>query len=310
MVLMAITPDPSFWGNICYYEIKHSRKGSRLRKVVSLFFCIALAASLCLEGQARPPLSSGFFRALQQVTGINWLGRTVTEKILEKQLSKLSPVGRISCKVKLYSVFDLAHGKAKRVACQGRELKIYKQYRLSAFSVATITPIWFELKPKIRPKEPLVFDFSFKMTEADLNQSFLANAEKLQNLRIKALGLTKTPLQVLNPTVTLMESALITQAQLHVAGAEVDQLVPIVLKTEPVLQDARLLLTNTALESTQPLAGYGALLQDYVNKNSLHWHQTPTYQLKWSQFRLGHGQIEATGQGVFSPQNPYSQSHH
>jgi hypothetical protein len=216
-------------------------------------------------------IGSKFSRTLQTVTGINFLTEVVANQtskiILQRKLG-----GKVRVKIKTYSLTDLIAGKVKAVAVDVDQAKL-KGVGLGDLSVASQNPIWFNYRKKngaIGLKAPTML-----FMRAELSQEQIAEALKtprlvasMSGLKLDLPGLGEQQLEVMQPSVQIVDDQIKLEATLVTKGASVETGVPIKISARPKLVgDSKIMLEDLQVEGPDIIEPdkFAQFAQDLLN---------------------------------------------
>jgi hypothetical protein len=197
---------------------------------------------------AKPPfpISNGFSRGLQTVTGVRFITGKIAEGAIAKELTPQFQ-RRPKVKLKLYSAGDLAAGKLKQITVSGQHLVLGVPF--TQLTLTSQDPIWLKLASKPRLRMPVRASFEGLLTEADLNAMLKAQPTKLK-IKLPAFG--EQTLLALNPTVQLDNNTLKLNTRLSVPGGSLDTALPLAMEGQlrPNAERNRLVWQNLKLSSS------------------------------------------------------------
>ena len=112
-----------------------------MKKFLWLFICIlaicpkVLANNLCATNYE---LTSGWSRIFSNISGSNFIHKTILEQVLEKQLER-NLIGKFDVRIKSFSTADLKDGKFKELSATGENIIIDK-LEVSKISINSLCP--------------------------------------------------------------------------------------------------------------------------------------------------------------------------
>jgi hypothetical protein len=217
------------------------------------------SAKSTVELKQKPnfPVSNGFSRGLQTVTGMRFLVRKVAEGAIAHELTPQFH-RRPKVRLYLYSAGDLKAGKLAGVTVSGQHLTLGVPF--TQLVMASQNPIWINLKGKPRLRQPVRVAFTGLMTEPDMNNTL---AKQPTQVKLKLPGLGEQTLLAVKPTVRFKADTIQMKTLLTVPGASLDTALPIAMegqlrpnKEQNKLVWSNLTLTSAALQTPELVADF------------------------------------------------------
>src|SRR5574344_1195096 len=165
----------------------------RLIILLSMIFLASPALANCEYSDLCAPnaygLSSKSSQILSNVTGATFIGQTVAQSIIKKQLKKATKE-RFSVKVKGYSVQDLKNGKFKYLKVAGKNLDFDGIY-ISSLEFHTLCDFNYVDLSTNPLKENMVLKFSTAVSDNDLRKTMNSSGylDMLNSVSFSGMGI-------------------------------------------------------------------------------------------------------------------------
>lgn len=206
-----------------------------------------VAASEPVEG-ANFKIAGKTSRALQRYTGLTWLADRVLG-LGGWSAVKAALGGKARIKIRSYSFTDALSGKFRQV-----EVKLkgchYKDIPLPELKMTTSTPLHVNAKSGVLT--PVMVQVSGEATEQEISRALKSPkvSSQLNFLRLDLPGLGDQHLQILEPTIEIVDSKVRINARLITAGAAPETGIKVDITARPVLKDERfIMLEDTKIQS-------------------------------------------------------------
>jgi virulence-associated protein VapD len=193
-------------------------------------------------------LSSSAAQTFSNITGATYLGQTVAQGIIKKQLKKATKQN-FSVKVKAYSVQDLKAGKFKSLKVSGKNLN-FDGIALSSLEFNTLCDFnYFDLNTKTL-QENMALKFAIEMSDSDLRSTMRSSGylDMLNNVSFSSMGINLlkfngADVRVKNGKVYFIIKV---SSQLLLGKKEME----IVVGADVKVKDGKIVLTQAELENT------------------------------------------------------------
>lgn len=224
------------------------------------------------EPEAAFTVSGKLGRAVQKYTGLTWLSQHTLE-LCSSLTARCYLGGHPRFSIKTYSLTDSLSGKFKSIEIDLKGCS-YKKIPLGNIHLSTVNPVQFRLFKSKRGRAgvaiPVMVAVKGELSEEQIAKALRSSAvcSSLNFLRIELPGLGEQRLQVLEPVVSLRESAIHINTWLVAAGADKSTGIPLDVEAQPVLQaDRYIVLTNTQVKSVDIVEPekFSLFIEDLLN---------------------------------------------
>ncbi len=238
----------------------------------SLAVCAEPVVQTVSHKESVPTLkpSPAVFRFVQNITGVNLLGRVIATKVAEKQLRK-EIAGDLDIDLSTYSTYDLLKRRLKQVAFTGENLEVANAPRLASLSIISDKrlPLFLQRK-KIKLMGPVTFNIQAEVSEDDLN-AYLASEsaqKKFSQLRVPLPPFSEPETITLSDMhVALKDSRIYLDSWANLMDAPEENAVAVSGEVTPIIENKELRLNEVHI--TIPEVSDTSGIEDFL-EHSLH----------------------------------------
>jgi hypothetical protein len=257
------------------------------------------------------PISNGFSRGLQKVTGITAVTQIVVGQVAQRALKRRFG-GQVKVKIRTWSLSDLIQGRVKSIEIKLRSGQ-YKRVPFGKIEISSGTPIWLRYRARHEKNERAGLRTPVLLAvKADLTQENVSHAlsqddviSSLRALKLDLPGLGEQQLQILKPQVTLGDNQVNVNGTLVTAGAAPESGVQLIVTGKPTLEgDDRIVLTDIVVNSPDIVepGKFAEFVEELLNPLvNLHRFDRPNFALRLDSLSVADQRLHAEGRLLIAP---------